>query len=83
MLSSIEDTFFLLLQRLAAATSWNKVLLSWAVVVVQWVERSLEVDARDPPFDPRHQQNFINQFIYQCIIEKTKIKKMRPGMAHL
>ena len=55
MLSSIEDTFFLLLQRLAAATSWNKVLLSWAVVVVLWVERSLEVDARDPPFDPRHQ----------------------------
>ena len=38
-------------------------------------------DTRDPRFEIQHQQNFIYQLYIQ--IEKTKIKKKRPGMARL
>ena len=39
-------------------------------------------DTRGPRFDSSHRQNFIEHlFIVNCI-EKTKINKKRPGMAH-
>ena len=46
------------------------------------VGRAVAFDTRGPRFDSRHRQNFIEHlFIINCI-EKTKINKKRPGMAH-
>ena len=55
--------------------------VSWAVVVAQLVERSLptpEVRGSIPIGDIN-----IDQYSTNCNLEKTKIKKKRPGMAHL
>ena len=51
------------------------------------VGREVAFNTRGPPFDSSHWQNFIehlfvNLFIFNCI-EKTKINKKRPGIAHL
>ena len=44
--------------------------------------RAVAFDTRRPRFDSSHRQNFIEHlFIINCI-EKTKINKKRPGMAH-
>ena len=56
-----------------AKGSWTR-----AVVVAQLVERSLptsEICSSNPEIGKILSTN--------CIIEKTKIKKKRPGMAHL
>ena len=50
------------------------------------VGRAVAFDTRGPRFDTSHRQNFIehlfvNLFNINCI-EKTKINKKRPGMAH-
>ena len=46
------------------------------------VGRVVAFDTRGPQFDSSHRQNFIEHlFIINCI-EKTKINKKRPGMAH-
>ena len=46
------------------------------------VGRVVAFDTRGPRFDSSHRQNFIEHlFIINCI-EKTKINKKRPGMAH-
>ena len=50
------------------------------------VGRAVAFDIRGPRFDSSHRQNFIehlfvNLFIINCI-EKTKINKKGPGMAH-
>ena len=46
------------------------------------VGRAVAFDTRGPRFDSSHRQNFIEHlFIINCI-EKTKINKKRPGMAH-
>ena len=55
-------------------------LICWAVVVAQLVERSLpipEVRGSNPVIG----KNLYRTFTVNCI-EKTKIKKKRPGMAH-
>ena len=44
--------------------------------------RAVAFDIRGPRFDSSHRQNFIEHlFIINCI-EKMKINKKRPGMAH-
>ena len=46
------------------------------------VGRAVNFNTRGPRFDSSHWQNFIEHlFIINCI-EKTKINKKRPGMAH-
>ena len=46
------------------------------------VGRAVAFDTRGPRFNSRHRQNFIEHlFIINCI-EKRKINKKRPGMAH-
>ena len=46
------------------------------------VGRAVAFNTRGPRFDSNHQQNFIeHMFIISCI-EKTKINKKMPGMAH-
>ena len=46
------------------------------------VGRADAFDTRGPRFDSSHRQNFIEHlFIINCI-EKTKINKKRPGLAH-
>ena len=46
------------------------------------VGRAVAFDTKGPRFDSSHRQNFIEHlFIINCI-EKTKINKKRPGMAH-
>ena len=46
------------------------------------VGRAVTFNTRDPRFDSSHPQNFIEHlFIINCI-EKTKINKKRPGVAH-
>ena len=46
------------------------------------VGRVVAFDTRGPRFDSSHRQNFIEHlFIINCI-EKTKINKKKPGMAH-
>ena len=46
------------------------------------VGRAVAFDTRGPRFDSSHRQNFIEHlFIINCI-EKMKINKKRPGMAH-
>ena len=49
------------------------------------VGRVVASNTRDPRFESSHRQTFIyiEHFVYcQLCIEKTKIKKKRPGMAH-
>ena len=61
--------------------NWNIFLPTWAVVVAQLVERSLpmpEVCGSNPVTG----KYLYWTFTVNCI-EKTKIKKKRPGMAHL
>ena len=43
------------------------------------VGRAVAADTRDPRFESSHRQNLST---INCI-EKTKIKKKRPGMTHL
>ena len=46
------------------------------------VGRVVAFDSRGPRFNSSHRENFIEHlFIINCI-EKTKINKKRPGMAH-
>ena len=62
----------------------RSLLLQWAVVVAQLVERSLPIpDVRGS--NPVISKNlFIHWTLVYCqlCIEKTKIKEKRPGMAH-
>ena len=56
----------------------NLTQMSWAVFVAQMVERSLptpEIRSSNPVISIILSSN--------CLIEKMKIKKKRPGMAHL
>ena len=56
----------------------SKILISWAVVVAQLVERLLttpEIRGSNPDIGKILSTN--------CTVEETKIKKKRPGMAHL
>ena len=46
------------------------------------VGTAVAVDTRGPRFDSSHQQNFIKHLFNINCIEKTKINKKRPGMAH-
>ena len=46
------------------------------------VGRVVASDTRGLQFESSHRQNFIHVFTINCI-EKTKLKKKRPGMAHL
>ena len=45
------------------------------------VGRAVSSDTRVPRFESSHQQTFIHVFTINCI-EKTKMKKKRPEMAH-
>ena len=45
------------------------------------VGRAVASDTRGLRFESSHRRNFIHVFTINCI-EKTKIKKKRPGMAH-
>ena len=57
-----------------------KLFVDWAVVVAQLVERLLpipEVRGSNPVIS----KIYIEHFTVNCI-EKTKIKKKRPGKAH-
>ena len=46
------------------------------------VGRAVAFNTKGPRFDSSHRQNFIEHlFIINCI-EKTKINKKRPGIAH-
>ena len=45
------------------------------------VGRAVASDTRDLQFESPHQQNLIYQF--HIWIEKTQIKKSRPGMSHI
>ena len=45
------------------------------------VGRVVASNSRGPQFESSHWQHFILNIIVNCI-EKTKIKKQRPGMAH-
>ena len=47
--------------------------------LAQLVKRSLPTPG--PRFESSHRRNFIHIFILNSI-EKTKIKKKKPGMAH-
>ena len=55
-------------------------------LVGQWLwlsGRAVASDSRGPQFESSHWQTFkIHIFTANCI-EKTKIKKKRPGIAHL
>ena len=49
------------------------------------VGRAVASDARGSRFESSHRQKLFNiEHLYtgNCVIEKTKIKKTRPGMAH-
>ena len=46
------------------------------------VGRAVAFDTRGPRFDSSHRQNFIEHLFIINRIEKTKINKKRPGMAH-
>ena len=64
---------------MATLRPWNNI---GTVVVAQWVEQSLpipEVCSSNPVICKIYIENF---FTVNCI-EKMKIKKKRPGMAHL
>ena len=56
--------------------------MTWAVVVVQLVERSLQAP-ENRGLKPRHRQNFCTNLSSNCVIEKTKIKKKKAVMARL
>ena len=58
--------------------------MPWAVVVAQLVERSLSIPEVCSPNPVIGKKLYIlRTFVYcQLCIEKTKIKKKRPGMAH-
>ena len=47
------------------------------------VGRAVASNSRDPQFESHHRQNFIYQLYNTNIVEETKVKKKRPGMAHL
>ena len=50
------------------------------------VGRAVSSDTRGPWFESSHRQKCIyieHLFTVNCVFEKTKIKKKRPGMAHL
>ena len=54
--------------------------------VGQWLwlsGRAVASDTRDPRFKSSHRQTFIEHLFTVNCVEKTKIKKKRPGMAHL
>ena len=54
----------------------------WSVVVAQLVATTT-CDNRGPWFESGHLQNFYIEHFYNFnCIEKTKIKKKRPGIAH-
>ena len=46
------------------------------------VGRAVAFDTRGLRFDSSHRQNFIEHLFINSCIEKTKINKKRPGMAH-
>ena len=46
------------------------------------VGRAVASDTRDPQFESSHRQTFIEHLITVNCVEKTKIKKKCPGMAH-
>ena len=46
------------------------------------VGRAVAFNSRGPRFDSSHQQNVIEHLVIINCIEKTKINKKRPGMAH-
>ena len=50
------------------------------------VGRAVAFDTRGPRFDSSHLQNFIEHLLVNLFIinyiEKTKINRKRPGMAH-
>ena len=51
----------------------------------QWcgsVGRAVASDTRDPRFKSRQRQTFIERLFTVNCVEKTKIKKKKPGMAH-
>ena len=57
-------------------------IIVWAVVVAQLVERlppTLEIRGSNPVIG----KTFIKHLFTVNCVEKTKIKKKRPGMAHL
>ena len=47
------------------------------------VGRAVASDTRGPRFKSSHWQNYIEHLFTVNCIEKTKIRKKRPGMAHL
>ena len=47
------------------------------------VGRAVASDTRDPRFESSHRQTFIEHLFTVNCVEKTKMKKKRPGMAHL
>ena len=47
------------------------------------VGRAVASNSRGPPFESSHRQEFIYWTFTVNRIEKTKVKKKRPGMAHL
>ena len=88
--SAIEIPYRLLLEDFAAGkvearetrSDVIKILFLRAVVVAQLVERSLptpEIHDLNPVIDKIVSTNLSSN----CIIEKTEIKKKRPGMGHL
>ena len=46
------------------------------------VGRAVAFDTRGPRFDSSHRQNFIEHLFNINCVEKMKINKKRPGMAH-
>ena len=46
------------------------------------VGRAVASDTKDPQFKSRHRQTFTKHLFTVHCVEKTKIKKKRPGMAH-
>ena len=67
-------------------TTYSYVIISWQqlsreVVVAQVVEKLLLIPEVSG-FVSSHRQNFIEHLFNINYIEKTKINKERPGMAH-
>ena len=77
---TIQGLFFINWMEIINVT-WNKP----CPIGCGSVGRAVTFDARGPRFESSHRQTFISDiylFTVNCI-EKTKIKKKRPGMAHL
>ena len=58
---------------------------SQTLIAGQWLwlsGRAVAFDIRDPQFESRHRQTFIEHLFTVNFVEKTKMKKKRPGMAH-